>query len=110
MPSIKVTSYIPPSAQTGAFTFSLGQEVSGVTFNSASAAIATIPLNSAVDFPIGVQIPVAGIGVGQLSFAPASGVTLISVDSKRKLRITGASATLWQIALNTWVLLGDLAA
>lgn len=111
MSTIKVTSYIAPSTQTAAFTFALGQEVSGVVFDSASAAIATIPLNSTVAFPVGVQIPIVGVGVGQLSIAPVSGsVTLTSADSKRKLRVTGSGATLWQTALNVWVLLGDLAA
>jgi len=110
MPTIKVTSYIAPSTQTAAFTFAIGQEVSGVVFNSASAALATIPLDSAVAFPVGVQIPIIGIGAGQLTFSPATGVTLISADNKRKLRVTGSPATLWKLAANTWALLGDLAA
>ncbi len=110
MVGIKVTTYIEPSSQTGGFTFSLGQEVSGVKFNSGTAASATIPLDTSVAFPVGVQIPIVGIGAGQLTVSPASGVTLISADNKRKLRVTGSGATLWQVALNYWVLLGDLAA
>lgn len=109
--SLKISSYVAPSTQTGAFTFALGQEVSGVVFNSAAGATATIPLNSVVAFPVGVQIPVVGIGAGLLSFAPVSGgVLLISDENKRKLRAAGVGATLWQVALDVWVLLGDLVA
>ncbi|MBD2076260.1 hypothetical protein H6F86_20735 [Phormidium sp. FACHB-592] len=110
MPSIKVTTYIPPSIQTGPFTFAIGQEVSGVVFNSGSPALATIPLNSVVPFPVGVQIPVLVVGAGQLTFSPASNVFLGSPDNKRKSRVIGSPAVLQQTELNVWWLSGDLVA
>ena len=70
----------------------------------------TIPTNSSVAFPNGTVIWVVQTGSGQTSIAPASGVTLNSISSHRKISARYGVVRLWKEDTNTWVLSGDIAA
>jgi hypothetical protein len=69
----------------------------------------TIPANSSVPFAIGAQIVIAQTGAGQVSIAPAVGVTLYSAQNKRKLAEIYAVASLVKLGTDTWILTGNLA-
>jgi len=94
-----------------------------VEISSASAVNLTIPTDAAMGtnatfggngIPIGGQITIIQTGAGQISVVGASGVTLQctpqTVANIGKLRTTWSAATLIKRAVNTWVLIGDLAA
>jgi hypothetical protein len=70
----------------------------------------TIPTNTSVPFPVGTRIEVVQTGTAQTSFIPASGVTLNSKFSNRKISARYGGATLIKTATNTWLLIGDLSA
>ena len=79
----------------------------GVTMNNAAANAVTVPPNSAVAFAVGALVTVAQLGVGQTSIVAGSGVTL-RTSSTLTLRAQYSAATLWQIAANVWLVMGDL--
>jgi len=98
----------------------LAQVDSGKTIDidSSTAVVVTIPANSAVAFPVGTQIAFIQIGVGQVSFAPDTGVTLLSkgigasptIPGNRKISARYSAATLIKRSENVWTLIGDLTA
>lgn len=98
------------NAQTAAYTFVLTDSYSRlVTVNSSSAVSVTIPTNASVAFPVGATIDVMQIGAGQVTFAGAGGVT-VNATPGLKMRAQYSSATAIQVAANSWVIVGDLAA
>jgi hypothetical protein len=68
----------------------------------------TIPLEAAVNFPVGVEIIFIRQNSGTVTFLPTSGVTLQSIDNKRKIKGQFGSAALLKIGIDTWALLGSL--
>lgn len=109
-----VVYQIAINAQTASYTLALDDNGKMVEVNSASANTVTIPLNSAVAFPIGTQITVLQTGAGQTSLAVTAGVTLNCTPQTSantgKLRAQWSSVVLIKRATNTWVALGDLTA
>lgn len=81
-----------------------------ITMTGASSQTLTIPPNSSVAFPIGTQITVIMNGAGAVVFAPGSGVTLTSKDTKRTIDGQYASASLIKTATDSWSLIGALKA
>jgi hypothetical protein len=69
----------------------------------------TIPLDSAVDYPIGTSIDILQTSTGQVTIAGSGGVTINSTPGL-KLRTQWSSATLLKRAANTWIVYGDLTA
>jgi hypothetical protein len=97
------------NAQTGTtYTFVLGDNGKLVTGNNGSAITFTVPPNSSVAFPVGARIDIAGIGVGIITVAQGSGVTVNATPSLA-LRARYSGATLVKLATDTWLLVGDLA-
>ena len=92
------------------FTLSISDAGRTIDAESATTMAVTIPLNSSVPFLVGTQIAFIQTGAGQLVFVPASGVTLLSKNSNRKVAARYSPATLIQKSTNTWVLIGDLTA
>jgi hypothetical protein len=80
-----------------------------VEIDSASATTLTIPLNSAVAFPVGTSLDILQTGTGQVTIAGDAGVT-VNATPGLKLRTRWSSATLFKRATNTWVVYGDLTA
>jgi hypothetical protein len=109
-----VVYQIATNAQTASYTLDLADNGKIVEVSNASANTVTIPLNSAVAFPVGTQITILQTGVGQTSLDVTAGVTLNctpqSAANAGKLRAQWSSVALIKRATNTWVALGDLSA
>jgi hypothetical protein len=97
-------------SKTGSFTLSLADAGRTLDTISSTSQTVTIPTNASVPFQIGTQISFIQTGAGQIVFLAASGVTLLSKNSNKKVAARYSSATLIYKALNTWVLIGDLTA
>jgi hypothetical protein len=70
----------------------------------------TVPLNATTAFPIGTSIDFyQASGTGANFFPVDAGVTILRTPGLT-LRTTYSSATLTKVAVNTWLLAGDLTA
>ena len=99
----------PINTQTGTtYTFALTDIGATVTLNNASSITATVPLNSSVAFPIGTQIDIIQLGAGKVTFSPAGGVTISSLNSVYSLAGQYSGGVLKKISTDTWVLMGAL--
>lgn len=95
--------------QTGTtYQFVLADQGKLITLNNAGAITVTVPKNTGVAFPVGTRIDLLQLGAGKVTVAPASFVNLYGTPSLG-FRAQYSSATLIQIAIDTWVLVGDLA-
>ena len=105
-----VPSRTPIAQKSAAYTLSaLNERDNLIEVSSASAVAVTIPPDSAVDYPIGTSIDVLQTGVGQVSIAAGSGVT-VNATPGLKLRTQWSSVSLLKRAANTWIVMGDLTA
>ncbi len=91
-----------------AYTFKandVGQTVAG---NSASAQSFTVDKHTTTPYPLGAVIAVRQLGAGQISFAGATGVTLLTSNAA-KTRAQYSLVTLSQdpVTLDTWYVDGD---
>lgn len=77
---------------------------------NSSAITITIPLNSAVAFPIYTEIPIFRYGAGTVTIAATSGVVLASSGNKKSIKNQYESACLKKINTDVWVLVGSLSA
>lgn len=75
-----------------------------IQMNMAASNTVTIPSGLTPNFPVSVM----NYGLGQTTIVPASGVTLVSADSARTVRAQYSIATLFPLALNTYLLAGDI--
>jgi len=105
-----VPSRTPILQKTASYTLSaLTERDTLIEVANASATTITIPLNSAVAFPVGTSIDILQTSTGQVTIAGDAGVTVNSTPGL-KLRTQWSSATLFKRATNTWVVYGDLTA
>jgi len=105
-----VPSRTPIIQKTASYTLSaLTERDTLIEVANASATTITIPLNSAVAFPVGTSIDILQTSTGQVTIAGDAGVTVNSTPGL-KLRTQWSSATLFKRATNTWVVFGDLTA
>lgn len=97
------------NAQTGTtYTLVVGDLNKLVTCSNASGITVTVPPSV---FSAGNQIHLQQIGVGQVTFAQGSGVTITSTGataSAPKLRSRYSACTVICTASNTFTILGDL--
>jgi hypothetical protein len=81
--------------------------------NTAGAMSVRIPNNSAVAFPIGAEISLVNIlthaTANTLGIAQTAGVILQSKEASNTVADRFTSATLKKTAINTWLLIGNLA-
>ena len=103
----QITDYTAINTQTGNYTLALTDAGKFITVNSAGSSTVTIPLNSSVNLGLGVKIVIARIGAGAVAIAGAVGVT-VNATPGLNLRAQYSAATCIQIALNSWLVLGDL--
>jgi hypothetical protein len=105
-------SYTDTQIITKNANYVLSQHDSGKTIsaNSSTAISITVPTNASVGFPIGTRIDFIQYGTGQLSFIEASGVTIRSKNSNKKVAAQYSAAGLVKTETNIWVLIGDLTA
>ena len=105
-----VPSRTPIISKTDSYTLSATSERDSlIEVNKSSGSTITIPLNSAVAFPIGTTLDILQTGTGQVTIAGASGVT-VDATPGLKLRTRWSSATLFKRDTNVWVVFGDLSA
>lgn len=78
-----------------------------IRMTSTSSTLITIPNASSANLPIGSQVTVFQEGIGPVTFAAASGVTVRATPGLR-MRTQFSVATAFKIETNTWVLFGDL--
>lgn len=103
-----VPSLTPIIQKTGSYTLSaLTERDDLIEMGSSSPTTLTIPLNSAVAFPIGTSLDILQTGTGQVTIAGEVGVT-VNATPGLKLRTQWSSATIFKRAENTWVVYGDL--
>lgn len=96
-------------ANIASYTLVIADNGKTVTQNLGTATNVTVPQNSSVAFPIGCSIPVVQLGAGQVTIVAGTGTTLIT-STGLKLRTQNSMAFLHKIAVNTWVVAGDLVA
>lgn len=87
----------------------IASDQGATVFSNAGAATITIPTNASVPFPSYTRIDFVQLGSGQVTFAGAGGVTLLSSGLRFKLAGIYSAATLIKVGTDTWVLIGDLA-
>jgi hypothetical protein len=71
-----VNSYLLENVQSTSYTLALSDRDKSVVINSASATTVTVPLNSAVAFPVGAVIYIYRAGAGTVTLAASVGVTI----------------------------------
>jgi hypothetical protein len=92
------------------FTLALADEGKVLRVNSSSNIVVTIPLNSAVAFPIDTEIALIRYGSGEVSVSPTGGVTLNSAEGHRKIFNRYGTVALKKIGTDEWILSGSLEA
>jgi hypothetical protein len=97
------------NTQTGTtYTLVLTDSSKLVTVNNAAAITLTVPTNASVAFPVGTRVDLAQLGAGKITVAPAGGVTVNGTPSLG-FRAQYSGASLYKLATDTWLLVGDLA-
>ena len=79
-------------------------------YDSTSAGTFTLPTNATQAIAVGKTIPLRQSNTGQLTVAPASGVTLQARGSAFKLAGQHAVAEVRKVATDIWVVYGDTTA
>jgi hypothetical protein len=79
-----------------------------VRMNLSGAGTVTIPSDLTYTFPVGAQIIIVQMGIGQITVTPGSGVSLLSEGNKRITKAQYATASLIKLAADTWLLSGNL--
>ena len=107
--NISIQGYRPIVSVTATKTFSLTDAGTYNYCTNAAAATMTVPLNSAVAFPIGSEIEIKKGGAGALSIAATAGVT-INRDGGTAATLPLAltkGCTLKKVATDIWILEGS---
>lgn len=76
--------------------------------NSASAIVVTIPANSTSEIDVGCVFEFVRMGAGTVTFTPAGGVTVNSVDGDLAIAAQYGTAMLVKHATDSWHLAGLL--
>jgi hypothetical protein len=96
------------TANTGtAYSPVLADENVMITLSNAATITVTLPSDATQAFPVGAEVDFLWLGVGQPSFVAGSGAT-VNATPGLKMRARYSAATAKKIAVNTWVVLGDL--
>ena len=110
--TVATKSYVGHSTSTitkvSGFTLELVDASKTILLNASSPMTLTIPSNSSVAIPIGYQYNFIEIGPARTTFSPASGVTVGSKNSQLFLDGTYSKGTLVKVAIDSWVLYGDV--
>ena len=94
--------------KTASFTLALSDAGKFTTVNSTAAITITIPANASVAFPTYTEMEFCRYNTGSVTFAAASGVTLLSVDSVKTIGNRYGCVALKKVGTDTWLLSGDL--
>jgi len=99
----EIVGATPINAQTGtSYTLALTDQGKLVTMTNSAANVLTIPLNSAVAYPVGAWIDVQMLGAGITTLTAATGVTLngtsagtLALSQWRRARIIQTATNIW---------------
>ena len=80
--------------KTANYVIALQDSGKTLTINASSATTVTVPTNATVAFPVGTTLTVFQTGTGEVSFVEASGVTIRSKNSYKKLNTQYSGAQL----------------
>jgi hypothetical protein len=106
-PTGPVATTIPTSAQTGTtYTLAIADAGKVIEASNASAITVTVPTDASVAIPVNSVIYVAQMGAGQVTIAPAVGVTL-RFPASPTTRAQYSTLMLRKRAANEWVVNGD---
>ena len=97
------------NTQTASYQIALTDAGGVVEMNAAGANNLTIPANATTPFPITTRIDLTQLGAGTTTVVAAGGVTLLSAGGKVNIAGQYSGATLYQRAIDEWVLIGELA-
>ena len=86
---------------TTSYTLALTDRNLSVTMNNSTAGTITIPLDSAVDFPVGSTLVITRIGSGALTLGATAGVT-VNAGGTGNLAL-GETVSLRKRAANSWI-------
>jgi len=81
-----------------------------LSMNVSTANTLTIPLDSAINFPVGSSIEIMQYGAGQTTITGTVGVVIRSKGSQKKVSARYGTVKIVKLATNEWLLTGDLAA
>ena len=96
-------------SKTASATLALAEAGCFIYFNNGTTACTlTVPANSSVAFPVGTEIEVLRGGTGTITIAAASGVTIYSMDSAKKIDSQFGVVCLKKVGEDKWVLAGCL--
>jgi hypothetical protein len=106
--SVAASNLVAVNAQTTNYTLALSDANKAVEVTSASATTVTVPLNSAVAFPIGSVVEVDRLGTGSVTLVATGGVTIRYASSTLALRAQYSALTIRKQATDTWLATGDM--
>lgn len=101
-----VATTISKNAQTTAYTLAVADAGKVVEVTSASGVTITVPTNASVAIPVDTIVYVCQMGAGQVTIAPAGGVTL-RYASSLTTRAQYSTLLLRKRDTNEWVIGGD---
>ena len=97
-------------AKTANYVIGLSDSGKTITMNASGDNNITVPANGTTAFPIGTVITIFQTGTGTTSFIEASGVTINSKNSYKKIYAQYSAAQLVKVDTDIWILAGDLKA
>lgn len=99
------------NAQTGT-TYTLVASDAGklVTLTNAAAVTVDVPADADADFEVGQYVDMIGLGAGLVTVEAGAGATLRLSGLTAATRAQYSRITVQKIAVDTWILWGDLAA
>jgi hypothetical protein len=99
------------------FSLALSDSFKLINLTNSSAVIITVPLNSAVPFPIGTEIAFFRGGDGSVRIIGETSGGTVTIESegspstpKNYIKAKYTSAAIKKIATNKWILVGNLSA
>jgi butyrate kinase len=101
------------NAQTGTtYTLLAGDAQKIVTLNNASDITVTLASNATQALPVGTQISLLQLGIGQVNVVGASSPNPVTIYANpgKKTRAQYSLITLIQLTTDTWLLTGDATA
>lgn len=96
---------IPPTVKTAAYTLNIGDRGRSID----TTADVTIPLDTAIPFPVGTTVLITNTNSVSINIIPASGVTLLKAGttvSGAKALANYGMATVRYLGGNVWLIAG----
>lgn len=94
--------------QNANYTLALVDAGTMIISGGATAQTFTIPLNSAVAFPLGTEIEFVQLGAGALTISGQVGTDIRARGGLTTLYAQNSAASIKKLATDTWIIIGDL--